>query len=243
MSELVGFALSFSIIVGAVGVVYVAGFGTLEDVRDQSDVQSADRGMQGVAVTFEEIQSEGVPGRSLELDADGGALRTLDGRVFVNVSTESSTVNETVDLGGLAFVPTGGPTRFVYQGGALFRTQREATLVRHRPRLTCEADTALVSLVEVRPERGPLDLTAAGTVEIVGRRVGSSLRFPDVGRGQSAADGRNVTINVSASGQTEGWEEYFETADGWRQVDDTYVCQDVDRVQVRVTEIEIRTIY
>lgn len=245
VSELVGFTLTFSVVVAAVALVYVSGFGVLEDVHDRGKIESSDRSMRGLAESFDELHSDSVPGRSIELDVDGGQLETVDTSLDVNVSGDDGSyfpVNETVEVDGLTFVPEGADTEFAYEGGGVFRERGEGALVRHPPSVTCTDDAAVVSLVHLD---GDVQLSAGGTVTLVGERQRTAVLFPDVAADQRAANATDVTVRVRSSAYNRSWDRFFDAADRWEPTGTRgeYVCSDVDSVTVRVTEISLRTIY
>jgi hypothetical protein len=257
VSDLVAFTLTFAIIVSGIGFVYVSGFDALGDLRDGEKANSADRTMQGIAETYEEIHEEDIPGRSLEIELGGSSIRTVESRLVVRVNdsapTESTMYERTLGPRALVLDSQGVPTTFVYEIGGLFRLGREGQLLRHRPTFECTDDRATLSLISLR---GNISLGGQTSVVLVGQHVdeGSEKLFPgpDPSSNQyfQPTEAGNVTIDVSQMAASDAWKQYFSRS-GWEESgrDGEFYCKvdkpgdDGGTVFLRRTVIELSTIY
>jgi hypothetical protein len=254
VSDLVAFTLTFAIIVSGIGFVYVSGFDALGDLQAGEKANSADRTMQGVAETYEEIHEEDIPGRSLEVELGGSSLRTTDSRLFVRINDSSSPENPILErtLGTKALVLDSKdvPTRFVYEIGGLFRLANQGQLLRHRPAIECTDDRATLSVIALR---GNISLGGQTSVVLVGQHVdeGSRKLFPgpdpNTNQYRHPTEAGNVSINVSQTAAADAWEQYFTRTSGWQESgrDGEFYCNvgDDGTVFLRRTVIELSTIY
>ncbi|WP_280537953.1 hypothetical protein [Halopenitus sp. POP-27] len=178
-SEVLGFILVFSLIVASVGIVFTAGLGGLQDLRDDERVSNAERAVDVLAQNHADV-IEGAPSRSTQIRLAGASLRIGDPVTF---ATETGGTTDTwnatpisVAVGGRAIhLVNGAVIREDPGGSALLRdpagiASSEAFVVhqtRHRT-----GSTAAVGgdrTVQVRLERrgqpdaivreGPTDLT------------------------------------------------------------------------------------
>lgn len=259
VSDLVAFTLTFAIIVSGIGFVYISGFDALNDLQAGEKANSADRTMQGIAQTYEEIHEEDIPGRALEVELGGSSLRTTESRLFVRINNtttdpETPIIERTLDPRALVLDSKDVPTRFVYEIGGLFRLGRQGQLVRHRPTFECRPEKrATLSLISLR---GNISLGGQTSVVLVGQHVdeGSAKLFPgpDPNGNQyfQPTDAGNVSINVSEMAASDAWDQYFSRS-GWEESarDGEFYCK-VDEggdhggtVFLRRTVIELSTIY
>lgn len=241
VSDLVGFVLTFAIIIASVSFVYVAGFDALGDIREREGVNTADRAMQGVAETLEDIHREGVPSRSIELGVDSGELDVTDSDLRLEVKTDSGTTKTyDVTTNALVFSPEQDRAELVYESGALFRNEYEGSIVRHRPVVSCTSNAAIISVVSVRGE-----LSTSGSVQLTARQNRTSILYPNPQAGEKATDATKLTVDVSPSSYEDSWSRHFsritdEPNTNWVQgpSDSEFACEDVDQVYIRKTTID-----
>jgi hypothetical protein len=243
LSEVLGFVLTFSVIILSVGIVYGVGTGALGDLRANEQMNAADRSMQGLATNFEALYQQSAPSRGLDVGLKGGSLDLVDGSLEVVVRNESGTVlnpdNRTIDVGALVRSDQQTDTELVYEAGALFRIDGPGAVMRHRPVMQCTDEAAVVSLLRLE---GNVSLSTSGSVRVRGIRRESSLLFPASGTGQ-ATEAAQVTVDVSPSAVGSDWSRFFDGRPGWQSLGSgRYACQDVDRAYVRVTTVELRTV-
>lgn len=243
VSDVVAFTLTFSIIILSVGAVYTLGLGSVADLRDTEQVNSADRTMQGVAETISDVTQKNAPGRSIAIGLDEGALRTRDSKVTVEVTGDSGTIsNQTIDTNALVIAPKESLTKLVYENGLNYRAREGAGVtVQRTPTITCTDNVAILELVKLR---GQISTSVPGSLELEinrNRRL-STLRFPDFSAGQRAQDATNVTINVSETRRPDAWDQHFGTVPNWNGSSGSYTCSGVDAVFVQVTVIDLDTI-
>jgi hypothetical protein len=235
--NIIGLTLTFSIIVVSVGLTATLGYQQLDDVSQAERVENARAGFEGVAASLERLQQQRSVVASSELDLAGGSLTVTDGTTMTLRATEN--FNRTVSTGGLRYRI--GDASFTYESGALFRTDNRGNSVMiARPTMSCTSERAVVSVVRVVPESssqfGGEEVSLSATAE------SSELLYPLNRTGTDTAtdaDEANLTVSSPRAG---AWERYFETTGNWTQsgsLPDTYVCDAVDAVYVRQTNVTI----
>jgi hypothetical protein len=242
-SDLIGFVLMFSIIVGSVSIIYVAGFDNLEELKNTEDVQTADRAMRGVAETFEDIHRQGAPSRSLDIGVDGANLDLVDSALELRVDDGTTTYERTLTTQALVIGRESQTREVVYESGALFQVNKQnaGSIVRHRPVFSCDDDTAILSVVRLQ---GDLSISVDDPVQVTGTRVETERLYP---RPNGPPKATTITIDTTDSRYTGAWQNYFNrlgSEQDWEQVSGSpaeFEC-DVDRVFIRQTTIEVTTV-
>ena len=232
-SELIGFVLSFSMIILSVGLVYTLGLGAMEDIRQQEQLNSAERTMEGLASTYENLQ-RGDPARASELRLSGGRLELVnDTEMEVDVDADGSTYTYTIHPRSLAYSSAG--TRISYQAGAVFRrTETGGTVVQHGARIACTGQRAIVSIPTLE---GPGRSISSDSSSVVKARLNSTRLLYPPDETTLLSDATEVRLEIS-SPDAAGWDRYL-TGSGWSVSGGEYVCT-ADQVLVRNVIVRVR---
>lgn len=236
VSEVVGFVISFSMIVLLVGVAYVGGFTALDDLAEGEQMNNAGRAMRALAESVDDVQRGDSPGRAGELRLQGGEL-AIDESVRLNVTVVTGTGSETtvVDVGALRYRKD---DRTVWtETGAVFRNRRGGSAMVREPAFVCADDRAVISLVTVTPARNRTSVAGDGSVLVIARLDSRRLRYPTAENASTDAARVNVTVNTSAN--VGGWQRYFDRHEGWDGSGREFGC-DASRVYVRETVLRVR---
>lgn len=241
ISDVVAFVLTFSIIITSVGAVYVLGFGSLADLRNSEQINSADRTMQGISEAMADVHRESAPSRAIDIGLDGGSLTTRDSKLTVVTSTASGTQTHVVDVGALTTAAKDTPAELVYESGMAYRVRKDGQTVQKSPALSCTNEAAIVDVVELD---GQTSVSVPDSLELFVERRTTELRYPDVAAGERAADASAVEIEIDDTYRPAAWTQYFETdTTGWTETSDGYECTGVDAVYLRVTVLHVDVIY
>lgn len=237
--NVLGYVLTFSIIVVSVGVVSTAGYQQLTEFRETEQLGNAERGLELVADNFDDLQQGRASARSGDLDLAGGDLTVVEGpEMRVSVTGSATDYEETLSVGGLRYRYRG--TTVSYENGALFRTSpRNDTGILSRPTLVCSDDRALVSVVSLRAN--DTEHVGGGTAQVVGEVTTRTVRFPRNRAGEgSVGDVDAATVTVS-SPRADGWAQYFRDAGDWASTgtDAQYRCSGLSEVYVRQTNVTV----
>lgn len=239
VSEVVAFILTFSIITTMVGVLYTAGFASLDQLQTGNQMTNAEGVFLAMSDSFGELQEGQAPKRAGALDLDVGASLTIrnDSVVDVGVNGPSLSWERELVLRSLDYELDGRAV--TYETGAVFRTdQGESAMIGDPPEIFCSPDqrVAVVSIVSLRaPGSGSV---ASGTTTVTGVQQSSTLLYPD---DRTPADIDNVTIDVTSPNER-AWNRHLEQSSGWSDPDGdgTFECDAVDQVFVRHTVVNVR---
>lgn len=197
VSEVLGYMLIFSLVMMAIAFVSVSGFTSLENARDTEQNNNAERAFDVLANNVEDVYRRGAPSRATELSLGGAQLYTDDPvqlRVIVDGTTEVDT-----DLRPLVFQGRDG-VEYVYEAGAIFRTQRQGGFTVRNPPLRLDNERMIFSVVRTKSEH----------VESIG---GPTVLVRTAARGQEIAvrdDGDpHVEIEIEGSPRQDLWERYL----------------------------------
>ena len=85
VSEIIGFVLVFSLILGTITIVYVGGLSGLDDARNAERVNNAERAFDVMANNFQQMGRGDAPNRATEIKLADAQLTTTPNRA-VNVN-------------------------------------------------------------------------------------------------------------------------------------------------------------
>jgi FlaG/FlaF family flagellin (archaellin) len=247
LSDLIGFVLTFAVILASVALVSTFGLSSLDDIQGNEQVTNAERAFTVLAEGFDEIERGRAPRRTSEIELNEGGL-TVTGnsefRVWVNGSAAAAPPphgndwNRTIRTDSLRYKR--GDKTIVYENGATFRSTGPSggSIVEDKPTITCTEDTAIISFI-VLSTKSNRNL-GSGTVRVTGTLNTSTVLYP-TGRNKSTRDGTDVTVSVD-SPRAQGWKTYFiGDQENWEEVNEnTYVCSGVEETIVRRTVIDVQ---
>ncbi|WP_415379666.1 hypothetical protein [Halosimplex sp. TS25] len=235
--NMVGFTLTFGIIIISVGLVAMMGYPQIDSLGQTERLDNAEAGMELVASNFEQLQEQRASVRTNELSISGGSLTVIDGPE-ITVEAEHTDFDREFDVGGLQYAHEG--TTITYENGAVFRTYGEDNIaIVDEPSMTCTENRAVVSVVRVVAES--TNKTGADYVSVVGSAETRKLHFPINRTGEdsiAAADELFVTVD---SDRSLAWDRHFEDAGNWTAgpTPDTFRCDGIDSMYVRETVVSV----
>ena len=147
-SETLGFVLVFGLMVSSIGIVYVAGFSGLQDVRDAERVTNAERAFEVLADNVEDITQRGAPSRATEIKLADARLYVGD-TVEVQVNVPDGGFNETYQVRPLVY-DAGTGTTIVYEQGAVIRMDGDDGIVRHESVFLLNGSRTVLPVVAMR---------------------------------------------------------------------------------------------
>jgi len=263
LSDVVAFVLTFSIIIASVAIVSTTGLGQLTELRDNEQIQNAERSMQATAVELDSVR-RGDPFQVLEFGVKDGSVWVNESELTVNVTTTDGDVtvhNLTVNAIEHRLSRPSNDVTIAYEAGAVMRS--DGGTLRYRPEWHVDNRTAILAVVTltatdtiyvasgfrqeiaIGPNRNiPRDAPVVdpdNTVQIAAERNASrttTLVLEKLPAGTTA----NVTVNVSDVAHPEPWKQYLERT-GWQAVEDrrhAYRAVAInDTVLIRGTAIDI----
>ncbi|WP_254823722.1 DUF7289 family protein [Haloglomus halophilum] len=133
VSEVISFALVFSLIAATVALVYVSGIGGLENTRSSEQVNNAERAFDVLADNIGDIHRQAAPSRATEIKVSDAQMEFGD-RVRVNITIRNKMGGNVsvIEYQPIVYSADGG-TDLVYANGALFREDRSGTVMDKNP--------------------------------------------------------------------------------------------------------------
>lgn len=240
VSEVLGYVITFSLIVTAASVLFVTGFGTIDDIRDSEQINNGGRAMIALSENLNDLSGSRGPKREGEIRLSGGTLTFDDSTTLtVEVDDGTTTIGPT-PVGEGAIVYRLNDRSIWYETGSVFRSNPDSAIVEREPGFRCTPSNAILSTLSLTlsPD-GSESLGKQGSVLIVGERVGTDLVYPNTDTRVTGQ--KDVTVDVSST-NAGAWERYF-TESGWTKTGaTTYRCR-TENLIVRETtvRIDIRT--
>lgn len=236
VSEVVAFILVFAMILGSVGLLYSTAFGAMSDYQETEQQINAERAMGALADNFNDVlRDNGVNQRSGELSLRGGTVTTSGSGTTLNITVNDSSgtvVNEDpVDLGEFAY--RSDDRRIAYEGGGLVSASDDSdwSLVRKRPQLKCEDDTAVISLVKISSDDRSISSSSGleFAIEVEDR---TSTVYTDVD---------NVSVSVNETDYDDAWTDILSEWDDSTATKGTCDFDDDDgRVVVTLVDVNLK---
>lgn len=251
-TEVLGFVLIFSLVASTTGIVYVYGFSGLQDARDATALDNAERAMEVFADNVRDIHNRGVPNRATEFKLYDAGLRLEEPTTWrVNVTADGDTYVYTSNVEPLAY--SAGATDLVYANGALVRVDRGGAIMKREPpfvfRQVGGENVAVIPFIETR---SPTTQNVAGDATVLVRTdlARSETVVETVGNYSDSSLSVNVSVETTPD-RAVVWERYLdaEIADAYATSDPcdrvgsdsaTVSCEfDAKRVYVGISRIDL----
>lgn len=215
VSEVIGFVLVFSLITMTIAIVFTAGLGGLQDAQQAEQVNNVERAFDVMGDNLAKVQSQQAPSRTTEVKLLDGSIglqdeTTITVRVIDKETGETKTdeetgekIERTVTSRPIVY-SDGGSRSIVYEGGAIFRTDGESSVMLREPRHIRDEERIVLPVVVT--DGSQTSLSGGGTVLIAGE--GQSWNVDDY----SDATG-TVQIEIE-SPRSDAWARYFDEIDG-----------------------------
>lgn len=242
VSDILGFAVVFGIVVISISLLYTVGTTALTDIQHAHAMDNAERAFDIVDANVEDLYRNDAPGRATELQFAGGQL-AVSGTTTVSVTNVTN-----IEGRPMAVVAVSTPLSYkskemalYHAGGAVIRKDRENAIIVNDPPFRFSEDRVVLSLIETSSTGDSRSIGGTGSIHLSLRNRGSTIeRIID----------EPVTIEVSVtSPRYSAWERYFKNrADNCQSASvesnantDTVMFEcTTDAVHVRRTEISIR---
>lgn len=166
ISEVLGYALVFGLVISTVAVVTVAGFSELQDTRDTEQLNNAQRAFDLLATNMNDITRRGAPSRATEIRLAEAQLEIASRSTFEFRGTNSTTSDNfsvTTDVKPIVYRSSDTDSLIAYSAGAVFRRQDGTTAPVRDPNFVITNETMVVPLIETR---GPTQGIGGGTARV-----------------------------------------------------------------------------
>lgn len=150
VSEIIGFVLVFTLVIGTISIVYVGGFAGLDDTRDAERVNNAERAFDVMANNFQQMGRGDAPHRATEIKLADAQLGTSNTTRLTRVNASGSVVAESTTVTIRYDAP--GDTRLVYENGAVIRVDDGSATMRREPDFIFDDGNVVIRNLALRGE-------------------------------------------------------------------------------------------
>ncbi|QGN06252.1 hypothetical protein Hrd1104_02400 [Halorhabdus sp. CBA1104] len=240
VSDLVGFILTFSIIMTSVVLVSTVGFAQLDDFKTNQQLDNAESAFEIFANSFDSIEEGGAIIRQESLDLYQGTIGIERGSTATVTLNRASGADRSLTVPLHALVYSKGSTNISYESGATFRGREDGGTINQQPGFVCTDNVAVLSFVTLQsPETSA---SGGGALEVTAAANGTDLLYPinQSGRG-SVSDVTSISVSF-ASAREDAWLDHFDEAANWTVSGPTAQCgasDSLDRVFVRRQNVTI----
>jgi len=237
VSEVLGYIIIFGLVITSVGIVLVSGTGSLEDVRDFEQASNAERAFDVVGDNMAAIYERNAPSRSTEIDLGDSEIYYGD-PITINVTVNGEEFVRDIRP---VVLRVGDGTSLVYEGGAMFREERDdGVVLRGAPFLFTE-DRVHAPIIQTTAPA--VESAGSTTILLRGKSTDRSVLHSETTFSETV----NVTVE---SPRYELWAEYFIDETGFEEGDcevrddeESVECTiDPDLVYVTQQRIEVSLI-
>lgn len=243
VSEVLGYALVFSLVITTVAIVSVAGVSELQDTRDTEQINNAERAFDLLSTNMNDIAKRAAPSRSTEMrlaEAQLSVADPVDVRFRgIENNTSPNNFSAAFEVWPITYESANGDSKIVYSGGSVFRTQGDSGIAVRETAIVATNDRLVVPLVQTRSRSA--QGIGGGTVRVRATRSETALVASDT---DSTFD--TVFMNVT-SPRASIWQETLSEYDGFSCTLDTSGSTDrvwceasnPERVHISVTRIDV----
>lgn len=131
VSEVIGFVLVFSLVLGTISIVYVGGLSGLDDARNAERINNAERAFDVMANNFLQMGRGDAPNRATEIKLADAQLTTSQNR---QIGVNADQMTDTAGANPVAIrYDAPGDTSLVYEYGAVIRVDDGTAIMRREP--------------------------------------------------------------------------------------------------------------
>lgn len=202
VSEVVGFILVFSLVLGTISLVYVGGFSSLQDTRDQEQITNAERAFDVLSNNLEEIGRGEAPSRATEIKLSDAQL-SIQETGNVSIFDASDVRRSQVNRSNAIVYSAGSYSRVVYEHGAVIRVDGSSSVMINEPDFVISEDRTVIRHIEL-----------IGSGQGVGGDTTALIRSHETSSGviHSSEPTGDMTLQVNTSApRADAWERYLES--------------------------------
>lgn len=229
VSDVLGYALVFALIMSTVGVVYTTGIGGLNDVRESEKIANAERAFDVLDSNIADLSRGTAESRGTEIQLEDATIGFAD-PVIVNVSVENGGSYRGT-IRPIYFSGSDDETRIVAENGGVFRQQDETAVIRNEPSFVFDEERVVVPLLVTRSR--DTERSGSGRVLVrtsVADRSVIHLPAPD----------SNVSVKIE-SPRAGAWKEYLEdSSESCEVTGNVTTCWiDTNEAYVQVVRVDV----
>jgi hypothetical protein len=199
VSEVVGYILVFSLVLGTITLVYAAGLSGLNDTRDAERITNAERAFDVLANNFQQMGRGEAPNRATEIKLAEAQLSTSTKR---EVSISADGVDPAVANSSTIRYNPGTDTSIVYENGAVIRVDDGNAVMLSEPDFLFDGGNVVVRYIEPRGSGQSIGGTST-TVLVRAERTSS-----DVLVNRESSTGIEIKMQTHPE-RAQVWQDYY----------------------------------
>ena len=200
VSEVVGYILVFSLVLGTITLVYAAGLSGLNDTRDAERIANAERAFDVLANNFQQMGRGEAPNRATEIKLAEAQLSTSTKRE-VNISADG--VDPAVANSSTIRYNPGTDTSIVYENGAVIRVDDGNPIMLSEPDFLFDDGNVVVRYIEPQGSNQSIGGTSTAVLVRAERLSGEVL----VNDGSNPSD---IVIKMQTHpDRAQVWQDYY----------------------------------
>ena len=213
VSEVLGYALVFSLVITTVAIVTVSGFGQLEETRNTEQLNNAERAFDLFSTNMDDITKRGAPSRSTEIRLADAQLDvanpiTVSFRGIDDDNPAANNFSESYEVWPIIYQSESTDSMIVYSGGAVFRSDGGNGIAVQDPSILAENGRITVPLVQTRSDSA--QSIGGSTTRIRATRSGS----PELVVSDSDGTYEKMYMNVTSPRATL-WNQMLDDYEGF----------------------------
>lgn len=230
ISDVLGYALVFALIMSTVGVVYTTGVGGLLDVRETEKIANAERAFDVLDSNLEDLSRGAADSRGTEIQLEDATIGFEDPTV-INVSADDGG-SYRATIRPIYFSGSDDDPRIVAENGGIFRQQDETAVIRNEPNFVFADHEMVVPIVVTRTR----DSGRSGSGRVLVRTTVADRTVVHL-----PAPNSTVTVRIESPRAT-AWKEYLEDQSGesCEVTGNVTTCSiDTSEAYVQVVRVEV----
>lgn len=212
VSEVLGYALVFALVISTVAIVTVSGFGQLEETRNTEQLNNAERAFDLFSTNMDDITKRGAPSRSTEIRLADAKLDVANPITVsfrgVDNDKPSNNFSESYEVWPVIYTSESSDSMIVYSGGAVFRSDGRNGIAVKDPSIVAENGRIVIPLVQTRSDN--VQSIGGSTTRIRATRSGS----PELVASDDDSTYDKVYMNVTSQRATL-WKQMLDDYEGF----------------------------
>jgi len=195
VSEVLGYLLTFGIVVTVVSILYVSGMPIVDDMKDRSALESMETSFVTLQSSIMSVASGQSPIRTMRFNLVKGSIGTNDNAGYINVNATGVEHDHKFYFGNIEYRL--GPWKVVYELGAVIASTPGGSIIISDPRIFKSNGNIFISVINVSGNFA----AAGGMAEMEMRHIDTTVHVP-------YRKVNNITINVR-SNHSDAWTRYL----------------------------------
>lgn len=200
VSEVVGYLITFGIVVAVISVIYASGMPIVDETKDKSAFQSMETSFTNMQSNIKKVAFGQSPLRTMKLNLIKGSMGTNDDAGYITVTTDEGGAYP-IQFGNIEY--TIDSRKVVYELGAVIESTPGGSIIISDPPIFYSSGNVFISVINVSG-----DFSAGGGIADMHMGPYNITRDTHVYNSSSLVTNLIISINSSSYTQ-DAWERYL----------------------------------